>query len=293
MRIILVFVGLVLLISASKSFFIVYQMEQAIVLEFGKIKEKTGSTDGALTEPGLYFKIPYVQTVIKYDQRVLDLDAKPTEVIDSDKKPLIIDAFVKYRIKNPLEFYKSVKTERRANERLGTFLESSLRQEMGGNSIDDMLSVKRTIVMQNIEKDVITKAQEIGVQIVDVKIMRADFPEANTEKIYNIMKTEREQEAKMYRAEGAQRAQEIQAIADKERTIIIATAEKQSNILRGEGDAAVTKILGDAYGKDVSFYEFYRSLEAYKKTMTDKNTTMVISPDSEFFKHFNGTKFGK
>jgi len=293
MRIVLVFIGLVVLLSASKSFFIVYQMEQAIVLEFGKIKEKSGATDGAITEPGLYFKIPYVQTVIKYDQRVLDLDAKPTEVIDSDKKPLIIDAFVKYRIKNPLEFYKSVKTERRANERLGTFLESSLRQEMGGNSIDDMLSKKRTTVMQNIEKDVVTKATEIGVEIVDVKIMRADFPEANTEKIYNIMKTEREQEAKMYRAEGAQRAQEIQAIADKERTIILADADKQSNILRGEGDATVTKVLGDAYGKDVEFYEFYRSLDAYKKSMTDKNTTMVISPDSQFFKHFDGAKIKK
>lgn len=289
MKIVLILVVLILLVTGTNSFFIIYQMEQAIVLEFGKIKEKGGT----ITKPGLYFKIPYIQTVIKYDSRVLDLDAKPTEVIDSDKKPLIIDAFVKYRIKNPLDFYKSVRTERRANERLGTFLESSLRQEMGGNSIDDMLSKKRNTVMQNIEKDVVNKAEEIGVEIVDVRIMRADFPEANTEKIYNIMKTERGQEAKMYRAEGAQRAQEIRAVADKERTIIIATAEKKSDILRGEGEASVTKILGDSYGKDIEFYEFYRSLEAYKKSMTADNTTMVISPDSEFFKYFNNINVQK
>ncbi len=289
-------IGLILLVSLLDSVFILKETEQAIILEFGKLISKNDSETGAeissgvVTTPGLSWKIPFIQKVVKYDKRILDLNAEPTKVIDKNLEPLEVDAFVKYRIADPLLFYKRVTREREASQRLGTFLETSLRQEMGQYEITALLTKKRTQIMKNIHKDVREKAEEIGVEVLDVRIMRADYPEENTKFVYNSMRTSREEEARRYRAEGNQQSQVIRSEADKKRTFILAEAEKKASIIRGTGDAKAVKIFADAFGRDKSFYDFYRSMNAYKASMSSDNTTMVISPDSEFFKFLEKNK---
>jgi len=279
MRIVLVLlaVGAFAVFNAA---FIVDQREQVLVLEFGK------SVGDPVTTPGLHWKVPFVQTLVRYDNRILDLNAQPTEVIDSDKKPLRVDAFIKYHISNPLKFYQAVQTESRANQRLNTFLDSSLREIMGGVPIRTLLTDKRVEVMERIREDMVENAKSLGVEVVDVRIMRADFPQDNTNRIYENMTNERLKEAKELRAKGAEKAQQIMAEAEKQRTILLAEAEKESQIIRGEGDAEASRIFASAFGRDPEFYDFYRSMEVYRRTVGKDDTTMVLSPSSEFMRFF-------
>lgn len=282
--------GLFALVAILDSVFIVKETEQVIILEFGKlITQKDPQTgkeiaSGIVTDPGLSWKMPFIQKIVRFDKRILDLNAEPTKVIDKNLEPLEVDAFVKYKITDPLLFFQRVENERAASERLGTFLETSLRQEMGQYEISALLTKERSQIMKNIGQDVFQKAQDIGVDVLDVRIMRADYPEENTKFVYNSMRTSREEEARRYRAEGDQESQVIRSEADKKRTFLLAEAEKTANITRGNGDALAVKIFADAFGRDEEFYDFYRSMSAYRESLSKDNTTMVISPDSDFFK---------
>lgn len=273
------------------SVFVVSQTEQALVLEFGKPVR-------AVKEAGLNFKTPFIQNVEYFDNRLLEFDAQSNEVIAADQKRLIVDAFVRYRITDPLRFKQAVGNEATMRSRLNSILESSLRQVLGSVPLSAVLSEKRAEIMADIRNlvnaqamgakveggaDNVTKGG-FGIEVVDVRIKRADLPPANSEGIYKRMQTEREREAKEFRAKGSEDAQKIRSQADKERTIIIAEAKKKAEITRGEGDGTATKIFADSFGKDQDFFQFYRSMQAYKKTLNQKDTTMMMSPDSEFLK---------
>lgn len=273
------------------SAFIVNQTEQALILQFGKPVRP-------VKEAGLSFKIPFFQNVEYFDNRLLEFDAQSKEVIAADQKRLIVDAFVRYRITDPLRFKQSVGNEATMRSRLNSILESSLRQVLGGVPLSAVLSEKRSEIMASIRNLVNAQAMGVkveggadnvttggfGIEVVDVRIKRADLPPANSEGIYKRMQTEREREAKEFRAKGAEDAQKIRSQADKERTIILAEAKKKAEITRGEGDGTATKIFADAFGKDQEFFQFYRSMQAYKKTLNQKDTTMLMSPDNEFLK---------
>jgi len=283
-------VGLVMLFVLANSVFIVSQTDQALILQFGKPVRVEQS-------PGLKFKLPFVQNVEFYDKRLLDFDAEPKEVIASDQKRLIVDAFVRYRIVDPLRFKQSVADERTMRSRLNSILESSLRQALGNVPLSAVISEKRAELMQQIRTLVNEQAMGakvdgadgttggFGIEVVDVRIKRADLPPANSEGIYKRMQTERTKEANQFRAQGAEDAQKIRSTADKERTILLAEARKKAEILRGEGDGEATRIFAQAFGQDQDFFQFYRSMQAYRKTLSPKDTTMVLSPDSEFFKY--------
>lgn len=273
------------------SAFIVNQTEQALILQFGKPVR-------VIKEAGLNFKTPFVQNVEYFDKRLLDFDAEPNEVIASDQKRLIVDAFMRYRITDPLRFKQTVGNEATMRSRLNSILESSLRQVLGSVPLSAVLSEKRAEIMANIRNivnmqamgakveggaDNITKGG-FGIEVVDVRIKRADLPPANSEGIYKRMQTEREREAKEFRAKGAEDAQKIRSQADKERTILLAEAKKKAEITRGEGDGTATKIFADSFGKDQDFFQFYRSMQAYRNALDKKDTTIMMSPDNEFLK---------
>jgi membrane protease subunit HflC len=273
-----ILIGLFLLgIIVANSFFIVTEMNQALVLQFGSVIE-------TVQTPGLKFKMPFVQDVVFYDRRVLNLIAPPEEVILSDQKRLMVDAYLRYRIADPLVFFQRLQSEAGANNRLSAFLLSALQSELAKSTEAEILSPKRDDIMNNIHAALNEQAKRLGVEIVDVRIRGADLPQQVTENVYNLMRSQREQEAKLIRAEGDQQATEIRAKADKERTIALADAQKQSDILHGEGDEAAIKIFAGAFNKDPKFYGFMRSLEAYKKTLANPDTTLVMSPDNAFLK---------
>jgi len=279
-------------IGVYLSAFIVTQTEQALVLRFGKPVQYTADKSPIVTKPGLYWRIPVMDEVAYFDKRILDLDTDPQELITSDQKRLVVDAFARFRIVDPLKFYQTVRTEERARDRLGTFLEAGLRRILGVASFQDLVRDEREQLMSRITDVVNQAGDDLGVRIVDVRIKRADLPEANSEAIYKRMQTEREREAAEFRAEGRAAANRIQATADREATVIIAEATKQSELLRGEGDAARNRIFAEAFGKDPKFFAFYRSMQAYEKGLASKDTRLVISPNSEFFRYFgdqNGT----
>ncbi|MGI9425658.1 MAG: protease modulator HflC [Hyphomicrobiaceae bacterium] len=261
------------------SAFIVRQTDQAIVLEFGRPK-------GIITEPGLHWKIPIAQTVDFFDKRILDLDTSPQEVIASDQKRLVVDAFARFRITDPLQFYKTVRSEETARSRLGTFLEAGIRRALGAATFQDVVRDKREDLMRTINQQVNQEAKDLGIEVVDVRIKRADLPEANSEAIYKRMQTERQREAAEFRAEGAASANRIRATADRERTIILAEANKKSEQTRGDGDAERNKIFAEAFSQDPDFFGFYRSMQAYEAGLKSSDTRLVISPDSEFFRYF-------
>ncbi len=271
--------GVVFLIMLS-AVFIVDQREQALVLQFGEPVR-------VVKDPGLHFKVPMVQNVVKFDRRVLDLNARANEVIAADQKRLIVDAFIKFRIGDPLKFYQAVRTEAIAMQRLDTFLDSSLRQILGSVPLSALLTDKRIEVMRAISHEVQTKAKEIGVEVVDVRIRRADLPQENSEAIFKRMRTEREREAKEHRAQGAEDGQRIRSRADRDRKVLIAEAEKKAQIIRGQGDSEATRIFAEAFSRDPDFFAFYRSMQAYRVTMTKDDTDMVLSPNSEFLKYFD------
>ncbi len=266
-------------IVGSSALFTVHQANQALVLQFGEPRK-------VITEPGLHVKLPFIQDVVYFDRRVLEFDAPKEEIIASDQKRLVVDAFARYRITDPLLFFQTVNNEARVRTRLAAIINASIRQALGGVPLEHIISGERASLMTQIRDIVNNEASDFGIEIIDVRIKRADLPEANSEAVYQRMQTERHREAKELRAQGAEEAQKIRAIADRDKVVIIAEAQKQSQITRGEGDGEAIRIFADAFGKDVEFFAFYRSMEAYKEALGQGDTTMVLSPDSEFFRFF-------
>lgn len=269
----------ILLFVVAQSMYIVQQPEQAIVLQFGDPVR-------LVQEPGLKFKIPFIQNVVFYDKRLLNLEPPAQEVVLKDKKRLDVDTFSRYRITEPLIFYKTVRNEYQAQNRLQEIVNSSARNVLATFTLKQLLSEKRTEIMKRISEAVKRDAAQIGVEVADVRIRRADLPVQLSQAINERMKTERIREAKGYRADGEKRAQEIRATADKEATITITTAEKEAQKTKGEGDKIATEIWNKATGVDPEFYSFYRSLEAYRNSF-DEETSVVIAPQGEFFDYFS------
>ena len=284
-RISLLIVGLVAIIGYF-TLFTVIEIKNAIVLQFGDPKR-------VITSPGLNFKIPFIQNVIFIDNRILDIDAPAAEVIAADQKRLIVDAFVKFKIVDVLEFYKAFGNENVARSRISAVVNSRIRGVLGEEPLSAVLSDDRSKLMKQITSLVEAEVNNFGIEIVDVRIKRADLPEANSLAIFRRMQTEREREAKEFRAQGAEIAQRIRSTADKEVTIIKAQAEKQSNIVRGEGDGMANKVFAEAFGKDPEFFAFYRAMQAYAEGLKSSDTTMILSPDSEFFKYFGDPSGGE
>ena len=273
----------VIAVVAFFSIFIVKEVNQAIVLQFGDPKK-------IILKPGLNFKLPFIQNVVFLDKRILNLDAPPEEVIASDQKRLIVDAFARFQIVDPLKFYISVGNERVARSRLSTIINSRIRSVLGTQRLQTLLSEDRTKQMALIQEGVNIEAEKFGIKIVDVRIKRADLPQANSDAIFARMQTEREREAKEFRAKGAEMAITITSTADKEVTVILADAQKKSEIMKGEGDGQRNKIFADAFGQDPEFFAFYRAMQAYEKALIGGETSLVLSPDSEFFKFFGNVK---
>ena len=282
MKKILIPVFVVLGVIVYNALFVVQEINQAIVLQFGDPKK-------IITKPGLNYKIPFIQNVVYLDRRVLNLDNPPEEVIAADQKRLIVDAFARFKIVDPLKFYISVGNERVARSRLATIINSRIRSVLGTQELATLLSTDRAVHMGTIQNDVNTEAENFGITIVDVRIKRADLPPANSEAIYARMQTERQREAKEFRAQGAEMAAKITSTADKEVTVILANANKQSEIMRGEGDGKRNKIFADAFGRDPQFFSFYRAMQSYEKALIGGDTSMILSPDSDFFKFFGNT----
>ena len=282
MRLYKFFIPLVVVIgiAAFQSIFIVQEINQAIVLQFGDPKK-------IVTKSGLNFKLPFIQNVAYLDKRVLNLDNPPEEVIAADQKRLIVDAIARFKIIDPLKFYISVGNERVARQRLATIINSRIRGVLGKQELATLLSKDRAKQMSIIQNDVNTEAQNFGIEIVDVRIKRADLPQANSEAIYARMQTERQREAKEFRAQGAEIATKIRSTADKDVTVILANAKKKSEIMKGEGDGQRNKIFADAFGKDPTFFSFYRAMQSYEKALIGgQDTSLILSPDSDFFKFF-------
>ena len=282
MKKILIPIVVVLGLIAYNGLFVVQEVSQAIVLQFGDPKK-------IITKPGLNYKIPFIQNVVFLDRRVLNLDNPPEEVIAADQKRLIVDAFARFKIVDPLKFYISVGNERVARSRLATIINSRIRSVLGTQELSTLLSTDRAVHMASIQNDVNTEAENFGITIVDVRIKRADLPQANSEAIFKRMQTEREREAKEFRAQGAEMAAKITSTADKEVTVILANANKESEIMRGQGDGKRNRIFADAFGKDPQFFSFYRAMQSYEKALIGGDTSMILSPDSDFFKFFGKT----
>ena len=282
MRKILIPFIVVLAVVAYQGVFVVQEINQAIVLQFGDPKK-------IITKPGLNFKIPFIQNIAYLDRRVLNLDTPPEEVIAADQKRLIVDAFARFKIVDPLKFYISVGNERVARSRLATIINSRIRSVLGTQQLATLLSTDRAVHMASIQNDVNTEAENFGITIVDVRIKRADLPQANSEAIFKRMQTEREREAKEFRAQGAEMAAKITSTADKEVTVILANANKQSEIMKGEGDGQRNRIFADAFGRDPQFFAFYRAMQSYEKALIGGDTSLILSPDSDFFKFFGKT----
>ena len=271
-------IGLVVYLSL----FTVKEINQAIVLQFGDPKK-------IITTAGLQYKIPFIQNVVYLDRRILSLDPPPAEVIASDQKRLIVDAYARFKIVDPLKFYISVGDERVARSRLATIINSRIRSVLGKQSLATLLSEERSTQMSIIQEGVNVEAEKFGITIIDVRIKRADLPQANSEAIYKRMQTEREREAKEFRARGAEMAVTITSTADRKVTVILANAQKQSEIMKGEGDGIRNKIFADAFGQDPEFFSFYRAMQAYETALIGGDTTLILSPDSDFFKFFGNS----
>ncbi|WP_417669861.1 protease modulator HflC [Roseibium sp.] len=278
---ILIVLAAIVAIAAYACLFVVNPTQQALVLTFGKI-------DKVVTAPGLNVKLPApFQNVVYLDKRILDLNMPPVEAIASDKKRLVVDAFARYRISDPVLFFQRVNNIREANQRLSTFLQSSLRSELATASFTAVVRDNRSGLMENIRRDVSTSAAELGIEVVDVKIRRADLPEANSQAIYARMQTERQREATELRAQGEEQARRIRSRADRDATVLVAEAKRDAEIMRGVGDAERNKIFAEAYSADPDFFAFYRSMQAYETGLRQGDTSLVLSPDSSFFRYFN------
>jgi membrane protease subunit HflC len=272
-------VAVVVIFVVTSALFIVDPTEQAIVLQFGEFKR-------AVRDPGLHVKIPLFQNVVYYDRRVLDIEPPTEEVIASDQKRLVVDSYARFRILDPLQFYKSVGTEAAARSRLNSIISASLRRVLGNVTLGSVLSDQRASIMKEATEEVKQQASPLGIDVIDVRLRRADLPEENNQAIYARMQSERQREAQEFRAQGDEFAQRIRSVAERERTVIIAEAQRQSQILRGEGEGDSVHIYADAFGKDKDFFSFYRSMQAYRDALGGSNTSLVLSPDSEFFRYF-------
>lgn len=275
----LLVVLVVALVAASSFLFTVHQSQQAIVLYFGK-------PDRVITQPGLHVRLPIAENVQYYDARVLDLDPPEVEVQLNDKKRINVDAYMRYRITDPLLFFQSVKTEVGFQDTFSRVVQGALKRVIAKVSLGDLLSDKRDDVMAEIRAGVDAAAPSYGVVIVDVRIGRTDLPAVISQNVYNRMRTEREREARELRAEGKEEAQKITARADREKVVLVADAKRRSEILRGEGEAERVSILAEAYGRDPEFFDFYKSMQAYQQGLGGESTTMVLTPDSDFFRFF-------
>jgi len=272
-------VGVVVLLLLTGSFFTVQQTQQALVLRLGNPKR-------VITDPGLQMKIPFLESASYYDKRILDLDPQGQDMSLIDQRRINVDAFARYRIVDPLRFYQTVRSEAAFRDRFGNILNSSVRDAVGRADLADLLGVKRKDVMHAITEAVRRRAPEFGIEVVEVRIGRTDLTADTTQATFNRMRSDRMAEAADWRGRGQEQKSRIEADADRERTIILAEAEKESQTLRGEGEAESRKILNAAQGRDPQFYGFFRSMEAYRASLGD-GTTMVLSPDSEFFRYFN------
>jgi membrane protease subunit HflC len=275
-----IFLGALLLLW-NFIFYTVDQTEQALVVALGQPQR-------VVTSPGLNMLIPLYENVIKFEKRVLDLDAPAQEVTSADQKRLVVDAFARYRIVDPLKFFQTVNNVMQAEQRLSAILNSNIRVTLAGRTFQALLSGQRAELMRFIRDETNEEAATLGVEVVDVRIRRADLPQANSQAIFARMKTDRAREAADIRAKGGQLSQEITSDADRQRTIIIAEAQKKADILRGEGDGERNRIFAEAFSRDPNFFEFYRSMQAYGASMSGGDTTMVLSPDSTFFRYFKG-----
>ena len=270
---------IVLGIVAFSALFTVHQTKQVLVLQFGEPKR-------VIQEPGLQFKLPFIQNVVEYERRVLEFDPPAEQVILSDQKRLVADAYVRYRISDPLKFFQTVQSEGVARSRLSSVVNSSLRRTLGNVTLLQVLSDEREQIMSNIQTDVNVAAQRLGLEIVDVRLRRADLPQEAAQAIYARMRSEREREAREARAQGFEKAQQIRAAADREKTVLLAEAQRTAESTRGDGDREATLIWADGFGRDAEFFRFYRSMQAYREALKGDDTTMVLSPDSDFFRFF-------
>jgi membrane protease subunit HflC len=275
-----IFVAVLTGLLIYSTFFIVKETHQAIVLQLGEPKK-------VYKDAGLYFKVPLIQNVHFLDKRVIDIDAPAEEVIALDQKRIIVDAYAKFIIKDPLKFYISVGNERIAQSRLASIINAKIRGVLGKENLVNLISTNRNKLMSQITKDVAEEAKDFGIDVIDVRIKRADLPSANSEAIFKRMQTERTREAKEFRAQGFEVGQTIKSIADKEAAIILADARKTAQITRGEGDGLRNKIFAEAFGRDPEFFSFYRAMQSYEKSLiSGSETSLVLSPDSEFFRYF-------
>jgi membrane protease subunit HflC len=279
---ILIISSLAIIIFQS-SFFTVDQRQQVLILQFGEPIR-------VINTPGIKFKLPFVQNTVFFDKRIIDLSLPEQEVIASDQKRLIINAFTKFQITDPLKFYTTVGGSGGLSNKLSGILDSSLRQVIGEVTLNQLLTENRGDIMKKIKEAVEVSSNIFGIKIIDVRIMRADLPKENSDAIYARMQTEREKEAREIRAKGAEEADKIRAEADKQKTIILAEAKKTADIVRGNGESQANKNYAQSFGKDPEFADFYRSMSAYKTAFNNDKTKMIISPDNDFFKYFNNSK---
>ena len=270
----------VLLFGAYSAAFMVNQTQQALVLQFGEPKR-------TIQDPGLKFKLPFIQEAVYYERRVLSLIPQDAEeVILADQKRLQVDAYARYRIEDPLLFFQTVRNEIGARARLESIIDSSVRRVLGRETLASILTGERETINGSIRDEVNQSVASLGIQIIDVRLRRADYPEATSQNIFNRMKSEREREAKEFRATGEEEAQKIRADAEKTRTVIVAEAKRQAQEVRGEGDSNAIRIYAESFGRDPEFFSFYRSMEAYRKAIGESGTSMVLSPNSSFFRYF-------
>jgi len=279
-RNILIGVGGLILFGIFSSFFTVNQTQQALVLQFGEPKR-------IIQEPGLAFKLPFIQDAIFYESRVLSLIPQDAEeVILADQKRIQIDAYARYRIEDPLLFFQTVRNELGARARLESIIDSSVRRVLGSETLASILTGERENINGSIRDEVNASVDSLGIEIIDVRLRRADYPESTSQNIFNRMKSEREREAKEFRATGDEEAQKIRADAEKTRTVIVAEAKREAQEVRGQGDSNAIRIYADSFGQDPEFFSFYRSMEAYRKSIGESGTSMVLSPNSSFFRYF-------
>jgi membrane protease subunit HflC len=276
---------LVALVIANSTLFTVYQTDQALVVRLGEPLR-------VVTEPGLNFKLPLLDSVIDIDKRILDLENSSQEVIASDQKRLVVDAFARYRVNDALKFYQTIGAIEGANARLSTLLNSALRRVLGEATTTDIVRDKRPQLMASVREQLEGEAQSFGIAVIDVRIRRANLPEQNSQAVYQRMQTERQREAAEFRAQGSQHSQEIRAKADRDVTVLIAEATSKGEQTRGEGDAERNRIFAEAYGRDADFFSFYRSMQAYENGLHANDTRMLLKPDSDFFRFF-GDPMGK
>lgn len=276
----LVVLGIAAGVLAYFSLFTVHQTERAMVLQLGSVQKE-------ISEPGLHFKIPFVQNVVYFDKKLLEVDVPSREILIAGKKRIIIDAFARYKITEPLKFYQNIGSRLQFDSRLFDFVNASFREVLSGASLDDIVKDKRKELMSEVTKIVKQKVQPFGVDVIDVRLKRADLPQQLEQNVYTRMKRERQQEAATYRAEGEEASIKIRAEADRTVIELKAQATKKSEIIRGEGDAERNSVFAEAFNRDPKFFAFYRSMQAYEKGLASGDTRLVITPNSEFFRFFN------